>query len=248
MYNNQLKAVVLAAGKGTRLKCENVDLPKVMREALGRPLLYYVLSAIDFIEKKDTVIVVGYKREKIVDAFGGYTYVRQVEQQGTGHALMAAREALRGYDGEVLVCCGDMPLIKKETYESLVNTHFNEKNACTILSGTTTLPLPYGRILRDEKGGFLRMVEERDCDESQRAITELNSGVYLFQAASLLPALSELRSDNSQKEYYLTDVPAIMKEAGERIGICKRDLGEEIIGVNTIEQLAQVEKLLEERQ
>ena len=242
-----IKAVVLAAGKGTRLQTEGVDLPKVMREALGKPLLHYVLEGLGFINKEDITIVVGYKKEKVTDYFSGYGFAIQAEQLGTGHAVMSAKEALDGYDGAVLVCCGDMPLITRETYEALVKTHFEEGNVCTMLTGTSAEKLPYGRVLRDENGAFLRIVEEKDCTPEQKKIDELNSGVYVFDAQKLLPALSRLKNNNSQGEYYLTDVPYVLQAQGDKIGICKRELGYEIIGVNTVEQLNQVENLLKNK-
>lgn len=242
-----IKAVVLAAGKGTRLQTEGVDLPKVMREALGKPLLHYVLEGLGFINKEDITIVVGYKKEKVTDYFSGYGFAVQAEQLGTGHAVMSAKEALDGYDGAVLVCCGDMPLITRETYEALVKTHFEEGNVCTMLTGTSAEKLPYGRVLRDENGAFLRIVEEKDCTPEQKKIDELNSGVYVFDAKKLLPALSQLKNNNSQGEYYLTDVPYVLQAHGDKIGICKRNLGYEIIGVNTVEQLNQVENLLKNK-
>jgi len=242
-----IKAVVLAAGKGTRLQTEGVDLPKVMREALGKPLLHYVLEGLGFINKEDITIVVGYKKEKVTDYFSGYGFAVQAEQLGTGHAVMSAKEALDGYDGAVLVCCGDMPLITRETYEALVKTHFEEGNVCTMLTGTSAEKLPYGRVLRDENGAFLRIVEEKDCTPEQKKIDELNSGVYVFDAKKLLPALSHLKNNNSQGEYYLTDVPYVLQAQGDKIGICKRNLGYEIIGVNTVEQLNQVENLLKNK-
>ena len=242
--NKKIKAVVLAAGKGTRLQTEGIDLPKVMREALGKPLISYVLDGLGFIDKKDIIIVVGYKKEKVTGAFSGYTFAVQHEQLGTGHAVMSARRELEGYSGAVLVCCGDMPLITRDTYEALVNTHFEGGNDCTMLTGTTAEKLPYGRVLRTPEGGFDRIVEDKDCTTEQAQIDELNSGVYVFDSAKLLSALSELKNNNSQGEYYLTDVPYVMQARGEKIGICKRDLGYEIIGVNTAEQLSQVEELL----
>ena len=240
-----LKAVVLAAGKGTRLRTEGCDLPKVMRLARNQPLLHYVLAAIDFIAPSDTVIVVGYKKENVISAFPGYVFAEQKEQLGTGHAVMAAYEALEGYEGDLLICCGDMPLLKKETYLALCATHRAQENACTILSGSADVYLPYGRIVRDASGAFSHMVEEKDATEAEKKITELNSGVYLFDAAALRSVLSQLRSDNAQGEYYLTDAPALMQRAGMHIGVCRRELGMEIIGVNTPEQLAQVETLLD---
>jgi UDP-N-acetylglucosamine diphosphorylase/glucosamine-1-phosphate N-acetyltransferase len=243
----RLKAVVLAAGKGTRLKTEGCDLPKVMREAVGRPLLSYVLEAISFIDKADTVIVAGYKKEDVMSAFRGYPYAVQAEQLGTGHAVMAAEKLLKGFDGSVLVCYGDMPLLRRETYESLVQTHLEEANDCTILSSSSDDALPYGRIVRDENGRFKRIVEDRDCTEEEKAIRELNTGLYVFDGPKLLAALSGLKNNNAQGEYYLTDVPEILLAEGARIGICNRTLGDEIIGVNTLEQLRQVEDVIKRR-
>lgn len=242
--DKKMMAVVLAAGKGTRLRTEGIDLPKVMRTALGKPLLHYVLEAISFAGKENTIIVVGYKKEKVVEAFSGYNFAEQTEQLGTGHAVMSAKEQIEGFEGDVLVCYGDMPLLKKETYEALCEVHFREKNDCTVLSGTTDEELPYGRVVRDENGGFKCVVEDRDCTPEQKRIKELNIGVYMFSAPKLLDALSKLKNNNAQGEYYLTDVPAILLEEGGKIGICKRELGMELIGVNTVEQLQMVENEL----
>jgi UDP-N-acetylglucosamine diphosphorylase/glucosamine-1-phosphate N-acetyltransferase len=244
MNDTKLKAVVLAAGKGTRLQTEGSDLPKVMRLAAGRPLLAHVLSALDFISAQDCVIVVGYQKEAVTAAFPAYAFAEQKEQLGTGHAVMAAFTALEDYDGDLLVCCGDMPLIRRETYLALLDAHRSAGNTCTILTGTSALALPYGRILRDADGTFCGMVEDRDASPEQKEIRELNSGVYVFNAASLRSVLSELKSDNAQGEYYLTDAPLLLKQKGLRVGVCFRELGYEIIGVNTPEQLLQTEELL----
>jgi len=242
--NQKLKAVILAAGRGTRLQTGDGDLPKVMRSVNGRPMLAYVLDALSFIDKPDTIIVVGYKKDDVIDHFPGYRFAIQTEQLGTGHAVMAASSELLSFDGSVLVCCGDMPAVKRETYEALARAHFDEGNDCTMLTGQSTLALPYGRVLRDVDGLFLKVVEQRDCTPEQLDITELNSGVYIFRANLLLDALKSLNKDNAQGEYYLTDVPTIMQSRGARVGILRRDLGSEIIGVNTLEQLRQVEEIL----
>lgn len=247
MKNNELKAVILAAGKGTRLHSEGSDLPKVMRQAAGKPLLSYVLSALSFIKPEDCIIVVGYKMERITEAFHGYVFAKQEEQLGTGHAVMAAFSALGDYKGPLLVCCGDMPLIKRETYMELYETHRASDNVCTILSGTSEIDLPYGRILRDERGDFCGMVEDKDATADQKAIKELNSGVYVFDAPALKSVLSELKSDNAQGEYYLTDAPVLLMKRGLPVGVCRRELGYEIIGVNTPEQLKLTEKILLEK-
>lgn len=241
----RLKAVVLAAGKGTRLQTVGNALPKVMRLANGKPLLAHVLAALDFIKPGDIVLVVGYQKEFVLNAFPGYPYAVQTEQLGTGHAVMAAFENLGDFDGNVLICCGDMPLIRKGTYQALAEEHVRADNDCTILTGTSNEDLPYGRILRDESGAFSGVVEDRDATPEQKKIRELNSGVYIFKAPKLRAVLSELKSDNAQGEYYLTDAPVLMREHGGRIGVCRRELGCEIIGVNTPEQLRHVEALLQ---
>jgi len=243
----KLKAVVLAAGKGTRLHTDEIDAPKVMREACGKPLLWYVLEALSFIGKKDTILVVGYKKDSVLKSFSEYPYAVQNEQLGTGHAVMAAKRELAGFTGALLVCYGDMPAVKHEVYEQLLQTHIKEGNNCTLLTGESTLNMSFGRIIRDENGDFLHVVEEKDCTPQQLEITELNTGVYVFDTPMLLNALKELKNDNSQNEYYVTDVPAIMKEHGAKIGIFKKNLGDDIIGVNTLEQLKMVETILSER-
>jgi len=240
----EIKAVVLAAGKGTRLQTEGCDLPKVLREALNKPLIQYVLDALDFIEKKDTVLVVGYKREEVMARYGDYPFAVQYEQLGTGHAVMAAEEALKDFDGAVLVCCGDMPLIRKESYMDLFETFKNEGSDCTVLAGVMDEPGSYGRILRDKDGNFLEIREAKDCSDEQRTVKEVNSGLYIFSSKKLFSALKKIKNNNAQKEYYLTDVPSVLMAEGGRVSVCSRPLGDELIGVNTIEQLRQVEDIL----
>ena len=244
---SELRAVVLAAGKGTRLRTDGIDLPKVMRTALSRPLLSYVLDALPVKNEKGVVIVVGYKKEYVKEAFSKYPMAEQPEQLGTGHAVMCASAFLEGYKGDVLICNGDMPLVRPESYLDLFETHRREGNDCTILSGRSTLPLPYGRVIRNADGSFLRIVEDKDCTPEEARVQELNSGIYIFNAEKMLSALSEVGHDNAQGEYYITDVPDIMLRRGERVGVCVRDMGEELIGVNTPEQLRQVEDILRSR-
>ena len=239
-----LKALILAAGKGTRIATEGVDLPKVMRLALGKPLIGYVLDNLAFLDKKDIIMVVGYKRETVIAEFSEYNFAVQAEQLGTGHAVMCAKDYLKDYDGDVLICYGDMPLLSRETYTALAETHKSQGNDCTILTGTTDEDLPYGRIIRDENDQFVHVVEDRDCTPEQKAIRELNIGVYVYKAQALLASLGELNTNNAQNEYYLTDVPSIIRAHGGKIGLCKRTLGAELIGVNTVVQLEQVENYL----
>ena len=225
-----------------------MDLPKVLRLANERPLLGWVLEALDFIPAEDTVLVVGYQAEMVTAAFPAYPHALQAQQKGTGHAVICAADALEGFEGDVLVCCGDMPLISRESYAALCELHRQQGNACTLLSDVSGVERPgYGRVLRDEKGNFSRIVEARDCTPEEFAVREYNSGVYVFDCKALLSALGELRPENAQAEYYLTDVPAILLARGQAVGACGRDLGDEIIGVNTVEQLQEVENLLKNR-
>ncbi len=245
----RILAVVLAAGKGTRLQTEENHTAKVLREANGKPLLHYVLQALDFIPRSDTVLVVGYQREAVMAAFPGCRYAVQEPQRGTGDAVRAAKEHLAGFDGTVLVAYGDMPLLTRQTYLGLIEAHRAAGAACTLLAGTSDTALPYGRVLRRPDGSFDRVVEERDCTPGQRTIRELNVGIYCFDGRLLSDALDCLTCDNAQNEYYLTDVPAILRDRfGGKIAVHTAELGEQIIGVNTPEQLALTEQFLRARE
>ncbi len=245
---SQLKVIVLAAGKGTRMRTDGSDAPKVMRLALGRPLLDYVLSSLPIENLSDAVVVVGYMKELVMEAFPECTFAVQDKQLGTGHAVMCAESALKGFDGDVLVCCGDTPLVKKETYKAIYEQHIKSGAHCTMLSGTSKEPLKgYGRVKRNPDGSFDKIVEERDCTPEEFNIREYNSGIFIFKAEYLFSSLKELKTDNAQGEYYLTDVPDIMKRKGLTVDICSREMGDELIGVNTPEQLKQVEEILSKR-
>ena len=244
MSNKPLKAIVLAAGKGTRMRTDGCDLPKVMRQAHNKPLLHYVLSALDFISPADTVLVVGYQKEDVLAAFPEYPHAEQAVQLGTGHAVQCAFSALPDFDGDVLVCYGDMPLMEKQTYVDLVEEHRRAGNDCTLLSGTSDEELPYGRVLRKADGSFDCVVEDKDCTPEQKKIRELNAGIYVFDCGRLMEALGELKCANAQGEYYLTDVPRIIMDKGGKVGVhCGCD-GREILGVNTPQQLEQVERYI----
>ncbi len=243
-----VKAAVLAAGKGTRLRTEGIDLPKVLRQAAGRPLLGYVLEELSFLEAQDVVLVVGYEREKVIAAFPQYSHAVQEPQKGTGHAVQCARAALGDFEGDILVCYGDMPLMRRATYESLIHTHRQEGNDCTLLSAVSDEQLPYGRIIRDGEGRFTHIVEDKDCTPEEKKIRELNVGVYVFRAAALWEAIDQLKPNNAQGEYYLTDAPAYILSKGGKVNACPTCTPQEMLGVNTVEQLEQVERIVQARQ
>ena len=244
---NQVKALVLAAGKGTRLQTEGIDLPKVMRLADGKPLLHYVLTALDFLPPEDVILVVGWKKEAVLSAYPQYPHAVQEQLNGTGGAVRFAAPLLEGFDGHVIICCGDAPLMKKETFQALVQTHLDNNNDCTLLSAHLDEGGNYGRVTREADGSFRAIVEDRDCTPEEKKITEVNTGTYVFRTAPLLESLGQLSQDNAQGEFYLTDVPAILKAKGLRVGLCDTCSPQEMLGVNTVEQLSEVEAILRAR-
>ena len=243
-----LKAIVMAAGKGTRLRTEGVDLPKVLRQAAGKPLLEHVLGQLDFLPAQDVVLVVGYEGDKVVSAFPGYPHAFQSPQLGTGHAVQCAQGALKDFEGDILICSGDMPLMSRRAYLQLWEQHIREGNSCTLMAGVVDDPGAYGRVIRGEDGGFARIVEAKDCTEEEARVKEINAGVYIFRSRDLWRSLTTLRPDNAQGEYYLTDAPIWLVKQGERVGVCAACTEEELLGVNTVEQLGQVEEILLKRQ
>ena len=246
--DHTVKALVLAAGKGTRLQTEGIDLPKVMRLADGKPLLHYVLSALDFLPPEDVILVVGWKKEAVLEAYPQYPHAVQAEQHGTGHAVQCAAHLLEGFQGHVIICCGDAPLMKKETFQALADTHLREGNACTMLSAVLPEGGNYGRVLREEDGSFRAIVEDKDCTPEEKAIRELNVGVYVFEAGPLWEAIDQLQPNNAQGEYYLTDAPSYILSRGGKVGACPTCTPEEMLGVNTVEQLHQVEDIVRRRE
>lgn len=243
-----MKSVILSAGKGTRLNSEGHDLPKGMHLVNGIPLIERAVSLVDFIDKKDICLVLGYKREMIRDYMGDeYNYAYQEEQLGTGHAVMCARDFFKDYDGNVIVTYGDMPLYRKESLRGLCEYHESRAADCTVMySFNETLP-SYGRIVRDKEGNFAGIVEAKDCTPEQYKITELNSGVAVYKAKTLYDILPKLQNNNNQGEYYLTDVPMLMLADGYKVETYPISDGDEIRGVNTPEELETVEKILLER-
>jgi UDP-N-acetylglucosamine diphosphorylase/glucosamine-1-phosphate N-acetyltransferase len=246
---NKVKAIILAAGRGKRLRESESDmLPKVMKTANGVPLLGYVLEAVSFIPDGDITVVVGFGREYVTDYCAGkYNIAVQEAQLGTGNAVDVCRASLAGYSGSLLVCYGDTPLVSRSTYEGLIEYHSSGNYACTVLTVDAENPYGYGRIIRGENGGFAEVAEERDCTEAQRKVREINSGLYVFDSAKLFGALTLVTRDNSQNEYYLTDVPKILKNNGETIGIYKIADEWQTLGINTAAQLEEAERLIRDK-
>jgi bifunctional UDP-N-acetylglucosamine pyrophosphorylase/glucosamine-1-phosphate N-acetyltransferase len=228
-----VKAVVLAAGKGVRMKS---DRAKVLHEILGLAVLEYVLANLRQAGVDDIVIVVGYQADEVKARVQGAScrFALQSEQKGTGHALAAAEEALRGFAGDLLVVPGDAPLVGTETLKRMVGEHRAAGRAATVLSACLDDPTGYGRILRDAPGGkFIRIVEEKDASPDQRNIPESNSGAYVFKAPDVFVALRELTPDNRQAELYLTDVLGMWAGRRKAVDSCRSQNPTEIYGINS---------------
>ena len=249
MVRKEMIAMLLAGGQGKRLNSEATGIPKALRKACGKPLLQYVLQSAGFIAPEDTILIVGFKKEVILEAYPHLAYVHQVEQKGTGHAVMCAADALANYDGDVMVANGDMPLVRRETLEALAKYHKEKGNDCTILTCVQEQGeiMPYGRVIRNENGEFESVVEQKDATEEQRLVRELNVGMYVFDSKKLFEALKSVSASRATGEYYITDVPHIMKKTGLKVDAFSYGHINEFFGVNTEEDLKFVEDLLGER-
>ncbi len=241
-----MKAIILAAGKGTRFNSEQADLPKSMRLILGRPILSYVLDSLGFMDEKDLFAIVKFKKEKIISAFPSLNYIEQGDDgYGTGYAVECAKEYFKDYNGDVIVICGDTPLISQETINSMLKMHQEENNSCTILSCTGEKGQMLGRMVRDENGKLTAIVEAKDCTKEQfDNICEYNAATYIFNSKDLFDSLSKVVNSKVTNEKYLTDVPEIMLADGKNVNAYVSSKSEEILGVNSPEDLAVVESYL----
>jgi bifunctional UDP-N-acetylglucosamine pyrophosphorylase/glucosamine-1-phosphate N-acetyltransferase len=235
-------ALVLAAGQGTRMKS---DLAKVLHPMAGRPLLAHVLATLDTLGVGRTLVVIGHQRERVRAAFAdpGIEWVVQSEQRGTGHAVLMAGPALQDFDGTLLVVCGDTPLLQASTLHELIEGHRASGAAVTVLSMRLPDPTGYGRILRVGEHGIAAIVEHRDATPEQRAIDEVNSGIYAFQYPALVHVLSNLTAHNAQGEYYLTDTVALLRRDGRSAAVVCAPDWRELMGINTVDQLQEAERL-----
>jgi bifunctional UDP-N-acetylglucosamine pyrophosphorylase/glucosamine-1-phosphate N-acetyltransferase len=238
--DNALAAVVLAAGLGTRMRSET---PKHLHPLLGRRLVDWVIEATRALEPDPLVVVTSPGKE---DAFEGVTVAVQQEPRGTGDAAAAARQALEGFDGDLLVVSGDAAAIRPESLRALLETHRSESAAATVLAFERVDPGAYGRIVRDAGGGLQAIVEAKDASKDELALTEINASIYVFDASNFWPALDRLRPENAQGELYLTDTIRDLVAAGEPVAVYVDD-DEAEVGVNTRAELAATAAVLRDR-
>jgi len=237
-------AIILAAGKGKRMKS---DLPKVLHEINGKPMIRHLLETMAQIDLDRIVVVVGHKGEMVIEQLSDFdvTFVWQKEQLGTGHAVMMAQPEFQGFDGTVLVAAGDVPLLTPESIAGLFDTHKNSRASATCLTVSLDNPKGYGRIVR--KPGtdlLLEIIEEKDASPDIREITEINSGTFCFDSLNLFDSLTKIGKENAQNEYYLTDTIKILQQSGKACAVYKISDPVEVTGVNSVEQLKALEKEL----
>ena len=238
-------AVILAAGKGTRMKS---DLPKVLHKVAGISMLEHVFRSVSAIDPEKTVTVIGHKAELVEQVLAGQTeFVRQTEQLGTGHAVMMAEPVLENLTGQTLVIAGDTPLITGESLKNLIDFHINHKNVATILTAEADNPFGYGRIVRNQHGEVIKIVEQKDASDFEQQIKEINTGTYVFDNARLFEALKNINTNNAQGEYYITDVIGIFRENGEKVGAYTLKDFDESLGVNDRVALATAESIMRRR-
>ena len=242
-----MHVVILAAGKGTRMKSA---VPKVLHALAGRPLIDHVLRAAQPLGAASTVLVVGHGADAVKVALAdhpGLEYVIQAPQLGTGHALLQAEPVLRHREGTVLLLYGDVPLLQTSTLARLLEAHRGTRAAATVMTARLPDPYGYGRIVRDEEGRLERIVEQRDGSADELAINEINSGIYAFELGPLFDALHTLASDNAQGEYYLTDLIAAYYRDKRKIETLLLDTADELRGVNSRVDLADLARVIRAR-
>ncbi len=236
-------ALILAAGQGKRMKS---DIPKVLHKLGNKYIIDHVIEASREAGIDRQIVVVGHKADMVRESLKDrdVAFALQAEQRGTGHAVMAARNHLIGFDGDLVVLCGDMPLVKTETIKRLIDDRQRLNAAAIVLTVILDDPGKYGRIVRDENGLLKAIVEYRDADDNIREIKEVNTGAYCFDWKKLEKILDHLDDENDQNEYYLTDSISIFVKEGEQVGGLAASDPNEGFGINSVKELSWVESLM----
>ena len=234
--NKPLAIAILAAGKGTRM---NSNIPKVLHEINGTPMIEEVIKTSQKLNPKIIIAIIGYKKQLVKDALSNYkiSFAIQEEQNGTAHAIQQCEQQLKDFDGDLLVLSGDVPLITSETLYSFINLHQLNNSKASLISTNFKDPFGYGRIIRDNNS-FFQIIEQKDANEEQKKINEINSGIYLFDSKTLFKKIHLIENKNMQKEYYLTDIFNYIDK--NKISVLLTKNKHEIYGINTIDQLKEI--------
>ncbi|MCK4904461.1 MAG: NTP transferase domain-containing protein [Candidatus Marinimicrobia bacterium] len=234
-----LTTVIMAAGKGTRMKS---DLPKVLHLVDDKPMLLHVIDLARQLNSERIINILGYQKDLVIEVIASENveYVIQEPQLGTGHAVQQTETLLKDFDGDVLVLSGDVPLLRKSTIDKMLRIHREAENGATVLTAIFENPHGYGRVIRKNNDTLAYIIEEKDCNDKQREIKEINSGIYIFKSKELFPALNKIKNDNRQNEYYLPDALKYIAKAQQSIALHITGEPIEISGVNTVEQLREL--------
>ena len=241
-------AIILAGGEGKRMKSNK---PKTLSEVLGKPMIWWVMSALKKAGIDDICVVKGFRKECIEEYLSTLDFevesVFQAERLGTGHAVMMAKDFLKAHDGNVVILNGDAPFMTAETIEKSLEQHISSGAAATVISARVDDPAGYGRIVRDDSGSLKAIVEHKDADEATRAIDEVNSGGYWFDCQLLLSVLDRIRSDNAAGEYYLPDAIALLLSDGKTVGAYTAECSDAVLGANDPAQLEELNRIAREK-
>ncbi len=239
--NNPLAAIILAAGKGTRM---DSDLPKVVHEVAGKPMVQWVVDAVREAGADRVILVVGHGAELVKEMIPGCEYVTQEPQLGTGHAVLVCKEALAHFDGNILILGGDGPLLRASTVHDMVALQQDTGASATLATSTIPDPTGYGRIVRDSNNKFSAIIEHKNATDAQLEIHEVYPSYAVFDSAKLWECLDALEPNPLTNEYYLTEVPRMLKDQGDEVEVINAVAPEDILSINTPEQLQEVEEIL----
>jgi len=239
--SKQLAVVIMAAGKGTRMKRD--DIPKVCNLILGKPIIQYVIDQAKYLSASKIICIVGHQQEAVRIALENepVLFAEQLEQLGTGHAVLQTANLLKDFEGDVIVLSGDVPLLRGSTLAALLERHREGQFAATVLTAIAEEPKGYGRVIRTSDDLFDRVMEHKDASEDQLNINEINSGIYVFDCKKLFTQLPKVNNSNAQSEFYLPDVLPLLQNTGAKVGVEICETFSEIQGINTVEELTTVE-------